>query len=78
MGPDSHFSPLMHPERVPRFSPLDCDRTGQRMNFASIDLDKIINSRVRPYSTTAGIKTIKLNNVTQLYLDLRRQVTVPI
>ena len=67
----------MHPERVPRFGPLDYDRTGQRMNFAPIDLQKIIDRRVRVYLIAAGIKTIKLNNVARLYLDLRRQVAVP-
>jgi hypothetical protein len=47
------------------------------MHFAPIDFQKVIDGRVRVYLTAARIKTIKLNNVTRLYLDLRRQVTVP-
>jgi hypothetical protein len=42
-----------------------------------IDFKKIIDGRVRVYLAAAGIKTIKLNNVARLYLDLRRQVAVP-
>jgi len=67
----------VHPKRIPRFSTFDYDWPRQRMYFASIDFKKIIDGRVRVYLAAAGIKTIKLNNVARLYLDLRRQVAVP-